>query len=588
MDPQDILDRLERGELDFAGALARFDGEVGESSRAPASPPSRAPSGKLRLTAPDVVDERSAPAPARVRLEAVDPSRTAPSDPEVRLFPRDGRAVVALTVPESGIVLVRLQDRERANMFSPELLRGLRHAFAEIEAMTAARVVIVTGIDTWFCCGGAPEDLARMRDGRASFLDIDGFRLLLDCSLPTIAAMQGHSLGGGLTFGLYADITLLADSAYYSANFMEHELTPGVGTTYILPRKLGVVLGSEMMFTAQRYQGRELEARGVPLEVLNKEQVLARAFALARELAKMPLRQLALLKRHLVEDARRELPGVLREEDRIHARCFPRSTTSAARSLEGAHRAIAVERSDGLIWITLDRARAGNSIDDRLLDELHAALDEVEQDTAVKVVVLRGQPGVFCTGLDFAAGAAADASTAARVTSRFQTLLSRMSTISKIVVALVDGQVLAGGVGLVAASDFVLATPRSSFGLTEALWGLLPAVVLPFLIRRTGFGPAYAMALGTESVGAEAARAMRLVDEVLDGDQDGRRVVEHKARRLARIDANTIAELKAYFRELWIVDETTERLALSEINRLLADPRIRARMKDFAETGTLP
>ena len=588
MDPQDILDRLERGELDFAGALARLEGDAGEPARAPASPPARAPSGKLRLTAPDAVDEWSPPAPARARPEAVVLSSTAPDAPQARLFPRDGHAVVALTAPEPGIVLVRLQDRERANMFTPELLAGLRHAFAEIEAMSAARVVIVTGVETWFCCGGTPEDLALMRDGRASFLDIDGFRLLLDCSLPTIAAMQGHALGGGLTFGLYADITLLADSAYYAANFMEHELPPGVGTTYILPRKLGVALGSEMMFTAQRYQGRELKARGAQLEVLKKEEVLDRAFALARELAKKPLRQLTLLKRRLVEDALRELPGVLREEDRIHARCFPRRTRSADHSREVTHRAIVVERSDGLRWITLDRAGTGNRIDDRLLDELHAALDEVEQDTTAKVVVLRGQPGVFCTGLDFAVSAAADASTAARVTSRFQMLLKRMSTLSKIVVALVDGQVLAGGVGLVAASDFVLATPRSSFGLSEALWGLLPAVVLPFLIRRTGFGPAYAMALGTESVGAEAARAMRLVDEVLDSDQDGRRVVEHKARRLARIDAKTIAELKAYFRELWIVDEATERLALNEINRLLADPRIRARMKDFAETETLP
>ena len=169
-------------------------------------------------------------------------------------------------------------------------------------------------------------------------------------------------------------------------------------------------------------------------------------------------------------------------------------------------------------------------------------------------------------------------------------LMKRMTTTSKIVIALVDGQVQAGGVGLVAASDFVFATPRSTFALSEALWGLLPAMVLPFMVRRTGFGAAYAMTLSTETVDAKAACAMRLVDEVIEPGGDGSLIdaVKKRARRFELLDEATIAAIKVYFRDLWIVDDTTERAAVGTINGLLSDPKIQAAMKDYAETGRVP
>jgi polyketide biosynthesis enoyl-CoA hydratase PksI len=526
----DVLDRLERGEIDIERALASFEGE---------SP--------KKIVLSNVSDERpqvASPAPRRIRLDAVD------------------RAVVELSIDEHGIALVMMRDDDAANMFTPDLLAGLRKSFSEIERRPEAKVVVVTGTDTWFCCGGTPEDLARMRDGRASFFGIDGFRLLLDCSLPTIAAMQGHAVGGGLTFGLYADVTLLSQTSYYSANFMEHGLTPGIGTTYLLPKKLGAALGAEMMLTAQRYQGRDLAARGVHLEVLEKGAVLERAFAIAREMAKSPRRQLELLKRRSTEETLRELPRVLREEDSMHAQCFPRP-----KHRRETYATLRVERRAAFWSITLNKS----SIDEALLDDLHGVLDEIEGDASTKGIVIRGR----CTGLDFQATAMET------ITSRFMALMTRMSSMPRIIVTLVDGDVMAGGVGLVAASDFVLATPKSTFALTEALWGLLPAMVLPFLIRRIGFGNAYAMTLSTDTIGADAARAMRLVDEVIDGEG----VIEKRLRRFERLETSTIGAIKAYFRELWNVDE--ER-AVSEIDRLLSDADVQKRMKDFTTNGRLP
>jgi len=64
-------------------------------------------------------------------------------------------------------------------------------------------------------------------------------------------------------------------------------------------------------------------------------------------------------------------------------------------------------------------------------------------------------------------------------------MLKSLSTCNKVVIAKVEGKVNAGGVGLVAASDIVVAHTQATFGLSEALFGLLPACVMPFLIRKS-------------------------------------------------------------------------------------------------------
>lgn len=573
---QDILDRLERGDLDIEGALAAFDAP-------PAPHPPRSSAGKIVLSSvhADATSPLTTSEPVRSETQKKIQLSHAPAP-----LASAASSVVALTLHEAeAIALVEIRDDASANMLSEDVLAGLRQVFAEVEELAAAgkaKVVIVTGTETWFCCGGTLEDLARMRDGRASFFDVDGFRLLLDCSLPTIAAMRGHAVGGGFTFGLYADVVLLASRAFYSANFMEHGLTPGIGTTYLLPKKLGPTLGAEMMLTAQRYQGRDLRARGVPLEVLEREDVLARAFEIARAIAKHPLPQLKLLKRRGTEAIRRDLPPVLREEDAMHAQCFPRQPTKMNRERAGfaAYSTLVVDRRSSSWVVTIDRPDSRNSINEPLLEELHGILDEIEAEAAAKVLILRGGPPVFSAGLDFRA---ATASTA--IAARFRAVLQRLSSTPKIVIALVDGAVIGGGIGLVAASDFVFATSRSTFALTEALWGLVPATVLPFMIRRTGLGPAYAMTLSAETVTAEAACAMRLVDELLVGD-DVLASVEAKARAFDRLEAGAIGTTKTYFRDRWPVDDGAEDVDV--IHRLLADPKTQERMRAFSESGQLP
>ncbi|MEU3825498.1 enoyl-CoA hydratase-related protein [Streptomyces sp. SID161] len=251
-------------------------------------------------------------------------------------------------------------------------------------------------------------------------------------------------------------------------------------------------------------------------------------------------------------------------------------------------RTLRVERRRETLHVVIDRPDRDNGINDALMRELHAALDEAERDPAVRLVVVESSGPVFCSGMDLGDAAdsdRADDGLAARGGQVFYRLLERLATLPRVVVSVVDGRVTGGGVGIAAASDFVFASTRSSFALPEALWGLLPCCVLPFLIRRTGFQPAYAMTLSTLPVTAERAAGIHLVDEVTD---DARPALRRLASRLTKIDTSVVADAKRYFEQLRQPAEHHEQAAVAEFARLMSSPAVRARIAGFAHHQQMP
>ncbi len=230
--------------------------------------------------------------------------------------------VVELGVSADGVVVVQMQDRKHRNTFSYALIEGLMKAFEQIKEMEQARVVVIYGYDTYFCCGGTKDELLDIFDGKATFADLGFYRLLIDCELPTIAAMQGHALGGGLAFGALADIMLLATESIYSANFMKYGFTPGMGSTYSLPKKFGEVLGTEMLMSARTYHGGQLAERGVSARVVRRSDVLSAAMGLAKDMAANSPVALRLLKRRLAEKPRAELSEAVKAELSMHEVSF--------------------------------------------------------------------------------------------------------------------------------------------------------------------------------------------------------------------------------------------------------------------------
>jgi len=230
--------------------------------------------------------------------------------------------VVELSELGEGIVQIKMQDKVNKNTFSNELITGLIGAFAEVNANEQYKVVILTGYDSYFASGGTQDALLELADGNAKFTDKDLYSLALNCPIPVISAMQGHGIGGGLAMGLFADFVIFSRESIYTTNFMKYGFTPGMGATYILPEKLGIVLAEEMMLSAKTYRGEELKSRGIPFPVIPRNEVMDYAIDLAKSVAEKPRISLVTLKDHLVKRLREELGKTIEQEVQMHDKTF--------------------------------------------------------------------------------------------------------------------------------------------------------------------------------------------------------------------------------------------------------------------------
>nr|AMB48451.1 enoyl-CoA hydratase [Nostoc sp. CAVN2] len=235
--------------------------------------------------------------------------------------------------------------------------------------------------------------------------------------------------------------------------------------------------------------------------------------------------------------------------------------------------------------IQIHRPEANNSINSQLIQELLSALQAAEADETVKVVILEGLPDVFCTGMDFQEVADGTNIDPKASSHDYYNILKQMSQSSKVIVSLVRGKVQAGGVGLVAVSDIVIADETVTFVLSELLFGLLPACVLPFLIRRIGFQKAYRLALTTQEISASEAYTLGLVDEY---GSNTNKLISQYVKRLKYLPSSGVRELKNYISQLWIIQSETQELAVNKISSLLGDPTVQEKIKRFNNEGVYP
>jgi methylglutaconyl-CoA hydratase len=178
--------------------------------------------------------------------------------------------------------------------------------------------------------------------------------------------------------------------------------------------------------------------------------------------------------------------------------------------------------ADGSARITLNRPEIHNSIDDRLIAELTAALAALGHDDGVRVVVLTGSGKSFSAGADLnwmrrtstygEAENLADARALAK-------LMATLNELPKPTIARVNGAALGGGTGLVACCDIVIASSHAMFGTTEVRLGLIPAVIGPYVVAAIGVRQARRLMLTGERIGAGEAARIGLVHEIVAADE---------------------------------------------------------------------
>jgi methylglutaconyl-CoA hydratase len=170
---------------------------------------------------------------------------------------------------------------------------------------------------------------------------------------------------------------------------------------------------------------------------------------------------------------------------------------------------------NGVAEIVLNRPEKMNSLDEELISDLTSMMNDFSANDEVRVVVLTGAEGNFCSGLylDYLQKISEfDILQNKEDSRKFKNMLLSIYSCSKPVIAKVKGYCLAGGCGIASACDIIVADETAKFGYTEVKIGFIPAIVMLFLLKRVSETHAKDLLLTARMVSAEEAYRMGLIN----------------------------------------------------------------------------
>jgi len=243
---------------------------------------------------------------------------------------------------ESGVRTITLHRPDVLNAFNAGLLAALGEAVREAGEDEAVRCVLLTGAGRAFCSG---QDLAEYAGHLDSDAPIDLESRLRDeynpiivmirtMEKPVIASVNGVAAGAGCSLALACDLRIAGESASFIQAFINVGLVPDCGSTFMLPRLVGVSRAMELTFTGRKVTAAEALEMGLVSRVVPDKELSGEAMRFAQQLAYMPTRAVGLTKRminaawtadlqaQLELEARLQTPAALTDDHREGVRAF--------------------------------------------------------------------------------------------------------------------------------------------------------------------------------------------------------------------------------------------------------------------------
>lgn len=200
---------------------------------------------------------------------------------------------------DAGILRLTLNRPDKLNAYTAIMGAEIADAFERADRDDSVRVVLVTGAGRAFCAGadisaGADAFDTTSANGSASFGDVRGearsggsgmVGAIYHCRKPSIAAFNGAAVGVGLTLTLPMDIRIAADSARFGFVFARRGLVPEAGSAWFLPRLVGLPQALRWCLDGALFPASEALAGGLVSELTPAEELLPRAYAIARSIA---------------------------------------------------------------------------------------------------------------------------------------------------------------------------------------------------------------------------------------------------------------------------------------------------------------
>ena len=250
------------------------------------------------------------------------------------------------------------------------------------------------------------------------------------------------------------------------------------------------------------------------------------------------------------------------------------------------------QRRPGVAQVTMSRTAVFNAFDEAMIGELDAAFEQLADDSAVRIVVLAGDGKHFSAGADLQWMQRASAATREwnlEDARRFAAMLARIQTCPKPTVARVQGAALGGGVGLACACDIAIAADNATFSVSEARFGILPAVIGPYVTNAVGKRQAQRLALTATRIGAIEAQAIGLVQQVVSLDRLDD-AIDACATELLAGGPRAQSEIKQLFAQLEVGPVTADvrELTAQTISRVRGSEEARAGFAAFLAKRPAP
>lgn len=214
----------------------------------------------------------------------------------------------------------------------------------------------------------------------------------------------------------------------------------------------------------------------------------------------------------------------------------------------------------GVAQVSMNRPQVFNAFDEKMIQELRQAFFLLGQDPKVRVIVLKGEGKHFSAGADLKwMQRASDASPEWNLQDArlFADMLSVLHQCPRPTIARIQGAALGGGVGLACACDFAYASTNATFAVSEAKFGILPAVIGPYVTNAVGKRQAKRLALTATKVGAAEALSLGLIQGVSEMDSLDS-IIDQTISELLQCGPQAQAEIKLLFSELSVGEVTPE------------------------------
>ena len=190
------------------------------------------------------------------------------------------------------VATITLNRPDNRNSMTEDLLEGIVEAVTRVKGDESVRCVIITGKGKSFCAGADFKSGTQRKampgvvtPNERSFAMYQPFLSVLDIEVPVIGALNGHAIGGGMGLALVCDIRVANQDAKYGSNFTRLGMHPGMATTYLMPRIIGVPRAAELLPTGRIITGAEAAEIGLMNYAVPADEVGAKAAELAQEVA---------------------------------------------------------------------------------------------------------------------------------------------------------------------------------------------------------------------------------------------------------------------------------------------------------------